>query len=180
MLNITNREFSSDIWNQMIIEAANSRKNDREYKNICRVIYPAGICTLELKTDQEINNHFQEYGSWNANCGKMPLREVLNITRICSLNDPINDPQTKDSVKNSLLLFGSRAERKDNDGFKGIVRKIIAVFFNLFVTDSVSLFGMDKTNLSLQIVNYSNRYKLPWFIGNNVNFAHLINITSFS
>ncbi|MBA3720882.1 MAG: hypothetical protein H0W88_00600 [Parachlamydiaceae bacterium] len=179
MLNITNREFSSDIWNQMVIDAANSRKNDGECKNICRVIYPTGICTLELKTDKQIKEFFQQKGSWNGNCVKMQLRDVLNLTRIGSLNEPVN-PQIKDSIKESVLFIASRAEAKYNNGFKGVIRKIISIFFNLFVTDSVDLFGMASANVAFQVVKSDKRNKLPGFIGNDANFARLINSTLFS
>lgn len=105
------------------------------------------------------------------------IREILNITRIFSINDPI-DPNSKDSIKDSLLFMASRAERKYNDGFKGIVRKVIALFFNLFATDSVSLFGMNNTDIAIRVVQ--DGPKLPWFIGNNANFARLINETNFA
>lgn len=115
----------------MVIEAAESRTNGREHKNICRVIYPGSICKLELKTNQKVKNHFQTYGRWNANCSKMPLREVLNITRICSLDGSINS-ETKDSIKDSLSLFASIAETKYNSGFKGIVRNQFQCFLTFW------------------------------------------------
>jgi len=173
MVNITNREFSPESWNRMLIDAANSRRDGEEPKNICRVIYPNDTCTLELKTDQEIKSHFQEHGYWSANCVKMPLGEVLNITRICSLNHPV-EPQLVDSLQGTLRFLASRAERKYNDGCTGVIRKIISIFFNLFATDSVHLFGESGTDVYLAIVSNSNRSKLPWFIGNNADFARLI------
>ncbi|CUI16799.1 Conserved hypothetical protein [Candidatus Protochlamydia naegleriophila] len=180
MLNITNREFNNDTWNQMVIEAAESRISGREHKNICRVIYPNGACTLELKTNQEVKNHLQTYGSWNANCAKMSLKEVLNLTRICSLNHRINS-QTKASINDALFLFGFRAAIKYENGFKGILRRVTAVFFNIFVTDSVALFSKNVIqDLSITVADYSNRGMLPLFIGSNANFAYLINTTRFS
>lgn len=169
MLNITNHEFSTNKWNQMVLDTVNSRKNNEEHKYVCRVIYPNNKCTLELKTDGQIKDHFQKYGSWNSNCGKMQLRDLLNITRISNLNNPV-----KSDIKESLDFIASRAETKYNNGFKGAVKKLTSIFFNLFTTDSVELFCMLKTNVSLEVVGKKNKHKLPLFIGHNANFAHLI------
>lgn len=179
MLNITNGDFSFDIWNQMIIEAANSRENYREHKNICRVIYPNRTCTLELKTEQEIKNHFRQYGYLNANCRRMALRDILNITRICSLNTPVEN-EAKRSIGDSLLIFASRVEEKYHAGLIGIVRKVMDVFSNLFTSDSVTLFQMNGVVNFIRIDSNSNKYKLPWFIGNDADFARLINTENFS
>ena len=176
----TNPQFPPETWNQMLIEAARSRLAGEEPKNICRVIYPNHTNRLELKTDQEIKKHFEDHGSWSANCVKLPLREVLNITRICSLNAPVADLAMKETLQGTLTLLATRAERKYNVGCCGIARKLISMFFNFFATDSVGLFRTEEdTSINLRVVNPSNRSKLPWFIGNDADFARLINSTRF-
>lgn len=173
------RSFDFDFWNKMVIEAAESRNPGREHKNICRVIYPNGFFKLELKTNQEVIDHLQRYGAWNANCGKMPLREVLNITRISSLVTSI-PLQEKTLIKDSLARFAEIAEKKYNSGFTGLVRKVISIFFNLFTQNHVSLFCLDHRNKVVLKLKDTVANKLPWFIGNDAEFANLINKTRFS
>lgn len=174
MLNITQREFKPEIWNQMVIDSVTSRKDKETPKHICRVIYPDNTCTLELKTDQEIKKHFQQYGKWNANCGKMQLSEIINITRINSLNSPVT-PELKDPLSQSLNTMASRAEKKYQNGFLGTLRKVSSLFFNLFVTKSASLFAMPQTNVSLRILHpCDQKNKLPILIGNDAKFARLV------
>src|SRR5689334_12450230 len=118
-LNITLGAFSPTIWNQMIIEAARSRRGWNTHKYICRVIYPDGRGALELKTNAQIKQHFQQYGDWNANCAKMQLREIINLTRIGSLqhHDIYSidfDPSLLPAVRMSIRYFASQAELKYN------------------------------------------------------------------
>lgn len=172
MINITLQQFNPNTWNHMMISAADSR-NQQYHKHICKVIYPDETCTLELKTDQEIQEHSTKYGRWKAMCVKMDFTDIINITRITSLNYPVN-VRLKDPLKESLILMASRAEQKYESGFLGVVRKIISIFFNLFTTDAVGLFGMPQTDLDFVISNSRHKHQLPLFIGDNSKFAHLV------
>lgn len=177
------KKFGRDDWNQMVIEAAESRKKSQaEFKNIYRVTHFNGSCALELKTDQEIRQYSQGHGYYTAISRKMSLKEVINITRIASLSEesPI-EQGTKDLLKESLNVFASRSETKyNNDGFRDSIRKVIAVFLNLFTTNSVTLFKMPEGNAFLQAPGPSDKINLPWVIGSNADFARLVNERHFS
>lgn len=173
MINITNKEFNADTWNDMVIQAANSCREQINHKHICRVIYPNNTCTLELKTDQEVKQHFQKYGIWKANCGKMRLSEVINITRITSLNNPVR-PERTENLKNALNDMAGRAEKKYESGLGGVIRKIISLFFNLFTSDAVSLFEVKNSRFTLVMTQNREKNKLPFFIGNDAEFARRV------
>ena len=173
-MNILTDGFNINQWTQMIIDAADSRQANNTHKNICRVIYPDGKRTLELKTDEEIDAHYKTHGSWNAACGKMSLKDVVNITRICLLENPPSSI-LKNKIKNSLSVFALRAEEHYKNGFIGALRKAFSVFFNLFITDSVVLTITKNTKIDVKIANFQNQNKLPMFIGNSAEFIHLVN-----
>lgn len=157
-----NEVFPLSTWNAMVIEASCSEKR------ICKVIYPSQDCMLELKTNQEVKEFFEEHGRWNANCGRMPLREVINITRM-----NLNSKGYKSSkIQKALEVMAVRSENKYN-AFCGTLRKIISWIFNVFTTNSVGLFSMPKTNCELYISKIKEN-KLPFLIGHDANFARTV------
>lgn len=202
-LNITAQKWNGATWQRMVHAACVSRMSGTVPQHICKVMCPPtnyngrhrGLYMLELKTDQEIAEHLQQYG-WSGICRKMPLSNVLNLTRISIFNE-MNEIETirqrgrpedgtsiediydglvtevnvrKEELKRDLNFCAERAERKYNNGFKGLVRRVIAVFLNLFVSDSERLFSMPDTNRALSIER-SDRCALPWFIGDDAQFA---------
>ena len=128
-------DFSFSTWNSMVIEASNSRRT-KTPKHICRVMYPGEVFKIELKTDQQIKHHFSTYGYWDSNCRKMFCKEILNLTRISVLNEK---PVLPLNLRNALKRI---AQKSDNHyaGFLGRVRRTLSAFFNLFTTDTQSLF----------------------------------------
>lgn len=170
-INITQREFEPKRWYQMVIDAANSRKEGETPKDICRVIYPNSTCTLELKTAEQVKQHFKIHGHWDSNCGKMTCKDVINITRICSFCPVAVELQ--EPLKKALSLMALRAEEKYGRGFMGCVRKVFAVFFNFFTTNSVWLFRMPRTTVYLETPS-CKKHELPFFIGNSAMFARLL------
>ena len=172
-INVTQREFGPREWYQMVIDAANSRKEGETPKNICKVIYPHSICTLELKTAEQVKQHFKLHGYWDSNCGKMTCKDVINITRICSSFHPVA-LELKEPLKQALGLMASRAEEKYGRGFMGCVRKVFVVFFNFFTTNSVCLFRMPGTTVFVERPQTCKKNELPFFIGNSAKFARLV------
>lgn len=170
---VSDREFLP-IWKSMLIAASQSRQSGQSPKNICKVILPNNQCQITLKTDQEIQHHFKQYGSWDTNCRKMPLRDLVNITRILLLNDPLVDEQEKKLLIGSLDSFKSKAESKYKNGLKGLVRRVIAVFLNLFLTDSVCLFSMNNIDISVQTKKNEQKNKLPLWVGDSASFVQLV------
>ena len=171
-LNITNGDFTPDEWNQMVIQAKNNNEELSNQKYICRVIYPNRNCTLELKTNQQIKEHFERHGSWTANCVKMRLGEVINITRINSLNEPVTELQ--EPLNQALNHMAARAEEKYNRNFWGSLRKVFSIILNFFTSDSVELFDMPNADRELVIIDPNKRHRLPFFIGSNAEFARQV------
>lgn len=174
-INITAREFHAPLWNQMVMDAADTqRSGNANPQYIYKVIYPSETCCLELKTENQARKHLQNFGRLHGNCRKMPLREVVGITRICLPAGNDGAGSSCPRIKESLQIFSDRAEKKYQNGLSGLIRKLTAIFFNLFTSDSVALFRMPKTSVDIHFHNSEDRGKLPWFIGSDVDFIRFV------
>lgn len=171
--------FYPDTWHKMVSQAATSRDNEdkKTHQHICKVLYPDGAAKLELKTDQKIQEHYQTHGKWSSICAKLQFSEVINLSRmnidnrdmpLCSL---LHKPPEL-SLDKALDKMTERAEKKYNSGFLGSIRKVLSAISNIFTGNEVSLFGGGGRRGGVAFNNLPG--KLPFFIGNNVQFAHLV------
>jgi hypothetical protein len=102
----------------------------------------------------------------------MSFNDVINITRIHSLND--SELAGDEELSVALINMAERAEEKYNSGFFGVIRKIISFVLNIFTTDSVLLFRKSGKNNYFEIEHAEDKGQLPRFLGNNAEFARMV------
>lgn len=131
-------------WAILMIATTSDRSANLDNKRyICRVIYSSGRHEIEIKTNAEIQAHRNQHG-WNGNCQKMSLSDVINMTRLNHLRGSYT-AFDKRALANSLEAMAVRAEAKYS-GCMGCLRKILSIFLNFFIIDSVYDFTAHRDN----------------------------------
>lgn len=181
-IDIARDGFNSSSWFRMVVEAGETQLDQgsalpRDPKYIYKVTYPGlvlprGLCYLHLYTKADMEAKVRDLGTSRISYVKMPLREVLNVTRICSSGAPIRS-ELLDQIERSYTIFSQRAEKKYKNGFIGSVRKLTSIFFNLFTSDVVNLFS-SRPNGVVKITNPQAEGKLPKVIGSDVDFIEFL------
>ncbi len=116
-------------WVSMLKEFYKSHENNNEAKKyICKTIYPRESVSdncykIEVKTEQQIKEH-SKFGWWEARCGKMRTREIINITRIYLLNFAIT-AESKIEIKKALERIILIKNEEYTSGFMGVIKKLL-------------------------------------------------------
>lgn len=162
--------FYPVVWENMVVQAANSRNNgdEKTHQYICKVLYPGGAAYLELKTNREIQEYCLKYGSRNGICAKLGFSEVINFTR---RNTALKKDNTE--LSNALDKMAGRAEKKYNSRCIGSIRKILSAIINIFTTNNIFLFASHHSRREVAF-NLREQGELPFFIGSNVKFARMV------
>lgn len=128
---VFNAGFDFSTWINFIEHTANSKEPHEQKSYICRKIQPDGKKYIELMTQAQVIEFLKINGSWNANCGKMQLVDIIRISRICLEIEQV--VYQRNRVINALNLMADKAELKYQNGWRGTARKAFTWVCNLFV-----------------------------------------------
>lgn len=176
VIELNTRRVAGSTWQRMLILAGQSQTIDGVAPlYICRVKEKGSTPKILLKTNAQIQEFWRTHSSRNSICAKMGLNEIINITRIHS----INNVGRTENIAQVLDTMSARAVAKYN-GMMGPLRKIFSMILNFFIPDEYGHRDHLESDPSkwaefkLEIATEWQRRKLPWIIGSNGDFARLV------